>query len=93
MQRFPFPVDHLHVPPSPEGVLQVDFNYDFKTDLVLAGAGGVRLFRQDSPSAFTDVTTQTKLPKSVTDARYTGAWAVDIEADGDLDIVLGAAKD
>ena len=22
--------------------------------------------------------------------RYTGAWAVDIEADGDLDIVLGA---
>ena len=70
--------------------MQVDFNYDFKTDLVLAGAGGVRLFRQDSPSAFTDVTTQTKLPKSVTNASYTGAWAVDIEADGDLDIVLGS---
>ena len=72
--------------------MQVDFNYDFKTDLVLAGAGGVRLFRQDSPSAFTDVTAQTKLPKSVTNARYTGAWAVDIEADGDLDIVLGAKR-
>jgi tetratricopeptide (TPR) repeat protein len=43
----------------------VDFNYDFKTDLVLAGAGGVRLFRQDSPSAFTDVTAKSKLPKSV----------------------------
>lgn len=62
----------------------------FKTDLVLAGAGGVRLFRQDGPSAFTDVTAQTKLPKSVINAGYTGAWAVDIEADGDLDIVLGA---
>ncbi len=87
----PFPGGASSVPPLPEGVLQVDFNYDFKTDLVLAGAGGVRLFRQDTPSAFTDVTAQTKLPKSVTDARYTGAWAVDIEADGDLDIVLGAS--
>ena len=88
----PFPGGPSSVPPLPEGVLQVDFNYDFKTDLVLAGAGGVRLFRQDSPSAFTDVTGQTKLPKSVTNARYTGAWAVDIEADGDLDIVLGASE-
>src|SRR5271154_6156922 len=86
----PFPGGPSNVPPLPEGVLQIDFNYDFKTDLVLAGAGGVRLFRQDSPSAFTDVTAQGKLPKSVVNARYTGAWAVDIEADGDLDIVLGA---
>ena len=78
------------VPPLPEGIMPVDFNYDFKTDLVLAGAGGVRLLRQDSPTAFTDVTAQAKLPKAVTNARYTGAWAVDIEADGDLDIVLGA---
>jgi len=86
----PFPGGPSSVPPSPEGVLQVDFNYDFKTDFVLAGAGGVRLFRQDTPSAFTDVTIQTKLPKSVINAHYTGAWAVDIEADGDLDIVLGS---
>jgi tetratricopeptide (TPR) repeat protein len=86
----PFPGGPSGVPPSPEGVLQVDFNYDFKTDLVLAGAGGVRLFRQDSASVFTEVTTQTRLSKSVTNGRYTGAWAVDIEADGDLDIVLGS---
>lgn len=75
---------------SPEGILSIDFNYDFKTDLVLAGADGVRLFRQDSPQKFTDVTSATKLPKSVLNAKYTGAWAVDIEADGDLDIVLGS---
>src|SRR6202451_3766901 len=87
----PFPGGPSGIPPLREGVLQVDFNYDFKTDLVLSGAGGVRFFRQDSPSAFTDVTAHTKLSKSVIGARYTGAWAVDIEADGDLDIVMGAS--
>jgi cytochrome c-type biogenesis protein CcmH/NrfG len=75
--------------PSPESVLAVDFNYDFKTDFVVAGAGGVRLMRQDSPQKFTDVTPQTKLPESILNASYSGAWAADIEADGDLDIVLG----
>jgi tetratricopeptide (TPR) repeat protein len=85
-----FPGGSNAIPPLPEGVTPADFNYDFKTDLVLAGAGGVRLMRQDSPNKFTDVTAQTKLPKSLTGAAYTGSWAVDIEADGDLDIVLGS---
>jgi tetratricopeptide (TPR) repeat protein len=89
---FPFPSGTSGAAPTPEGVAAVDFNYDFKTDLVLAGTGGVRLMRQDSSSAFTDVTAQAKLPKSITSAAYTGAWAVDIEADGDLDIVLGAKE-
>ncbi len=86
-----FPGGPTNTAPSPEGVLGVDFNYDFKTDLVLAGAGGVRFFRQDEPSKFTDVTAATKLPKDVLNAKYSGAWAVDIEADGDLDIALGVA--
>ena len=75
---------------SPESVLPIDFNYDFKMDLVLAGAGGVRFMRQENPASFTDVTAATKLPKEILNAHYTGAWAVDIEADGDLDVVLGA---
>ena len=87
--KIPFPGGQSNVAPLPEGVVPVDFNYDFKTDLVLAGAGGVRLLRQDSPNTFTDVTAQARLPKPVANARYTGAWAVDIEADGDLDLVLG----
>ncbi len=86
----PFPGGSTGAAPSPEGVLAVDFNYDFKTDLILAGAGGVRLFRQEKPNTFTDVTSSTKLPKAVANASYTGAWAVDIEADGDLDVVLGS---
>jgi tetratricopeptide (TPR) repeat protein len=72
----PFPGGPSAVAPQPEGILALDFNYDFKTDLALAGAGGVRLFAQDNPSSFRDVTSQAKLPKSVINAAYTGAWAV-----------------
>jgi Tfp pilus assembly protein PilF len=87
--KFPFPGGPSKTVPLPEGILQIDFNYDFKTDLVLAGAGGLRLMQQESPEKFVDVTAKTKLSKSVTSAPYTGAWAADIEADGDLDIILG----
>ena len=87
----PFPGGRTSASPTPHSVLAVDFNYDFKSDLVLAGAGGVRFFRQDNPASFTDVTSATKLPAVLLNGPYTGAWAVDIEADGDLDIVLGAA--
>jgi tetratricopeptide (TPR) repeat protein len=74
--------------PFPHAVAALDFDYDFKTDLAFAGGGGFRLYRQESPNAFADVTAQTKLPASVTGASAMGAWAADIEADGDLDIVL-----
>ena len=87
---FPFPGGPSAVSPKPEAITGLDFNYDFKTDLVLASAGGVRLMRQENPDAFVDVTAQTKLPAPVTNGVYTGAWAADVEADGDLDIVLGA---
>lgn len=88
----PFPGGHPETPPGPESIVPADLNYDFKTDLVLAGAGGVRLFRQENPAVFKDVTAQTKLPATVLNGNYTGGWAVDIEADGDLDIVLGSPQ-
>ena len=87
----PFPGGTSNTPPTPHGILPIDFSYDFKTDIVLAGDGGVRLFRQDSPTAFTDVTAETKLPATITNGKYVGAWSADIEADGDLDIILGSA--
>ena len=86
----PFPGGPSNVAPTTHGILPADFSYDFKTDLVLAGDGGVRLFRQDSPSAFTDVTAETKLGPAVINRKYTGAWTADIEADGDLDIIAGS---
>ena len=87
----PFP-GRPDAPPTRSSVLPIDFNYDFKTDLVLAGAGGVRLFRQENSTTFTDVTAATKLPPATINGNYTGAWAADIEADGDLDIVLASSS-
>lgn len=88
---FPFPGGDKNIAPSPDSILPIDFNYDFKMDLVLAGTGGIRFLRQDSPQQFTDVTAQTKLPPSILQAPYLGAWALDVEADGDLDVLLGSA--
>ncbi|WP_263385180.1 FG-GAP-like repeat-containing protein [Granulicella arctica] len=85
----PFPGGASGVGPSPEGVLAFDFNYDFKTDLLFAGGGGMRLLKQESATSFVDVTAAMKLPANVPSAAYTGAWAIDVEADGDLDVVLG----
>ena len=89
---FPFPggADPIYL--RTDSILPIDFTYDFKTDLVLAGAGGLRLMRQDTPNKFTDVTAEAKLPGTITSGKFTGAWAADIEADGDLDIVLGSEE-
>jgi hypothetical protein len=57
---------------------------------VLAGAGGLRLLKQDAGTKFVDVTAQTKLPASVLNAHYEGTWGADIDSDGDLDIVVSS---
>lgn len=73
-------------------VLGADLNYDFKTDLVVATSVGFRIYQQTTRRQFVDVTQKTKLPASMTHVAYTGAWAIDFDLDGDLDIVLGAPQ-
>ena len=72
------------------GILTLDYDYDFLNDLLLAGPAGVRLYRHDARGGFTDVTPATRLPASVLAGRYSGAWAADVDSEGDLDVVLGA---
>ncbi|HZS06103.1 MAG TPA: FG-GAP-like repeat-containing protein [Blastocatellia bacterium] len=93
--KIPFPGDKKLTPPvapmGRNGVLGVDLNSDFKTDLVLAGPGGLRIYQQENPATFTDVTSHAKLPDSLVNASYPGAWAIDIDLDGDLDVLLSAS--
>jgi tetratricopeptide (TPR) repeat protein len=86
----PFPGGRGEGPINSNAVAGLDYDYDFKTDLAMAGGGGFKLYRQESPDKFIDVTPRMKLPLALTNAAYDGAWAADVDLDGDLDIVLGA---
>ena len=76
-------------PVERSGVAVADLNFDFKNDLVVAGPKGVRIYEQQDPDHFTDVTARTHLPREIVNGSYTGAWTFDYDLDGDLDIVLG----
>lgn len=85
----PFPGGSTATPPAAHALAAVDWNHDFRQDLVLAGAGGVRLYLQGQDGRFADATGQaTATSGPVTDAA-TGVWTADIEMDGDLDLVVG----
>jgi hypothetical protein len=74
-----------------KAIVGADLNYDFLLDLIVAGTGGVAMFEQKDPQHFTDITQKTHLSAAVLKGSYTGAWAFDVDLDGDLDIVLGAS--
>jgi Tfp pilus assembly protein PilF len=76
---------------NPNSVALADLNYDFKTDVVIAGSAGIRIYQQDTPQHFTDVTSRSTIPADILRGSYTGAWPFDIDLDGDLDIVLTVA--
>ncbi len=86
--RMIFPGGDEETPPSMDGVLAFDWNNDYRTDFLLAGAGGLRLYEQKQDGTFADTTPTTKLPG----IDYYGAWAVDIDQDGDLDVILAPRK-
>jgi Tfp pilus assembly protein PilF len=85
----PFPGGTPGTPPSGHGLVALDWNHDFRTDLLLAGRGGVRLLLQDAGGRFADATAQASRGARAFTAPAFGAWTADIEMDGDLDIVVG----
>ena len=86
----PFPGGPSATSPGLHGVADLDVNYDFLTDFVLAGSGGLRLFVQDASEGFTDATAEMGLPASITQAAYSGVWGLDLDMEGDLDLVLAS---
>lgn len=80
----PFAVENAN------GLTALDFDYDFKNDIAIAGETGFRLFKQTANGSFADVTAQTKLSNAILQRSYVGVWPFDVESDGDLDLVLAA---
>ncbi len=80
-------------PPSPHGILAVDWNSDYRMDFVFAGDSGLKIFEQKADESFADVSAATGLGAGVLSAKYHGVWAADIEMDGDLDFVVGSPGD
>ena len=99
---FPFPTGTGPAgpaPPSPDGVLALDWTGDYRMDLVLAGPGGVRLwlgdetddgFAGEADDRFAELAAVPGDDPAVRGAY--GVWAADTEMDGDLDIVFGATS-
>jgi tetratricopeptide (TPR) repeat protein len=73
-------------------ICSFDFDYDFKNDLAIATEKGFRLFKQTDGENFSDATANTKLPSDILQKSYIGVWTLDVESDGDLDLIL-ASKD
>ncbi|MGH7475848.1 MAG: CRTAC1 family protein, partial [Longimicrobiales bacterium] len=77
-------------PLARSAVATLDYDYDFRMDLAVAGPGGFRLLRQDDGGGFTDVSAEA-LPRAVATGDYVGVWAADLDMEGDMDLVLARA--
>lgn len=77
-------------PSGAYGVVPLDFDYDYRPDLLLAGPGGVRLLHQTEKGGFTDASA--RVPPAIAGLNAFGAWAADVDTDGDLDAVVAAAS-
>jgi Tfp pilus assembly protein PilF len=84
----PLPAGFAFTGTASNAVAAVDLNYDFRTDLVLAGPGGVQIFRQNADGGFSSVTPDAKLPASIVGSPSEGVWPADVDLDGDLDLVI-----
>ena len=91
--RLPMPVGSDDEFVSPNMMAEIDYNYNFRNDIVLAGSRGFRLYRQEDYQNFTDVTSSLGLSNAVIDDSYRGVWPADVDLDGDLDLVLTPTGD
>jgi cytochrome c-type biogenesis protein CcmH/NrfG len=67
---------------------EIDYNYNFRNDIAVAGSEGFRLYHQNEDETFIDVTPRLGLRSSSVNGSYNGVWAFDMDMDGDLDLLL-----
>jgi hypothetical protein len=83
--------DGLALPSLPlarDGLVPFDWNNDYRTDLLIVSPAGLLFYQQGPDGKFTDVTASTKLPPEILKGNYAFALAVDVDLDGDLDVLL-----
>lgn len=82
LAALPFPGSSIEATTS--SVAAADLNFDFRQDLIVVGAEGCRIYVQHEDGAFVPS------PVSLDELKHAwrAVWAVDIEADGDLDLLL-----
>ena len=82
-----FPGGASAAAPARHGITGLDYDYDYDLDVALAGRGGVRLYRHGRDSQFENVSADA-LPASVRQTPAVGAWAADLDMEGDVDLVV-----
>ena len=82
-------------PSSAPGLLALDWSRHFKTDLAVAGSGGLRFFVQNEAGSLADATREvaaradSRVADLFTGTRpLTGLWTADLDMDGDLDLIV-----
>lgn len=78
-------------PLARHGVLAVDLDGDGTPEIAMAGDGGLSIHRRGAGGAWSDVTGDV-IDDDLTAPAYSGVWAVDIELDGDIDLVVAGAE-
>src|SRR6056297_1713830 len=89
--RLPMPVPANTERISPHVMSEIDFNYNFRNDIAMAGVEGFRFYRQEEDQTFTDITSDLDLSADMISGSYNGVWPADVDLDGDLDLVLAEA--
>ena len=90
-RTLPYPGGPSNTAPARHGITGLDFDYDYDLDVVLAGRGGVRLYRHGRDSQFEDVTADA-LPSAARQTPAVGAWPADLDMEGDVDLVVAPVE-
>ena len=91
--EFSFPGDASGTRPAGEALLPLDWNGDYRMDLAVVGTRGFSLLTRNEDGEFEQNTPMPADGADVGSLAGYGAWAADIEMDGDLDIVHGPLDD
>ena len=91
--EFIFPGDASGTRPAAEALLPLDWNGDYRMDLAIVGARGFSLLTRGEDGEFQQMTPRPADGIDMGSLVGYGAWAADIEMDGDLDIVHGPVDD